>query len=229
MRAATRIVIADDHPIYVEGVRLLLSTKPDYVVVASAANSTELIELLGRAPCELLICDYAMPGGAFGDGLPLLGFIKRRFSRVRTIVMTGMLNSGILAAIRDIGVQGIVSKADELDELFGAIAWTNTHAPYLSPSAKRLLEQPVMPQAILTKREIEVVRLFAQGMNITQIASALMRSNKTVSAQKVSAMRKLGITSDIELVAYASRQGLVLASSHGGSPDADVSNSRAKR
>ncbi len=207
-----RIVIADDHPVILAGVREALGEVPDINVVAGVDDSTALVEALGRFPVDVAVTDYSMPGGQYGDGVALVGFLRRRFSAVPLVVLTSVGGAQVLASIRRAGVSCIVSKADAIPELAEAIRAAKEGRPYLSPEIERQLGGAAIEQAVLTRREAEVVRLIAEGKTQKEIAQQLQRSRQTISTQKHSAMRKLGLQRSAEIFEYALNEGMVSAS-----------------
>ncbi|MBA0224337.1 MULTISPECIES: response regulator transcription factor [Stenotrophomonas] len=207
-----RIVIADDHPVILAGVREALGEVPDIDVVAGVEDSTALVEALGRFPVDVAVTDYSMPGGQYGDGVALVGFLRRRFSAVPLVVLTSVGGAQVLASIRRAGVSCIVSKADPIPELAEAIRAAKEGRPYLSPEIERQLGSATIEQAVLTRREAEVVRLIAEGKTQKEIAQQLQRSRQTISTQKHSAMRKLGLQRSAEIFEYALNEGMVSAS-----------------
>ncbi|KOQ61804.1 response regulator transcription factor [Stenotrophomonas maltophilia] len=207
-----RIVIADDHPVILAGVREALGEVPDIDVVAGVEDSTALVEALGRFPVDVAVTDYSMPGGQYGDGVALVGFLRRRFSAVPLVVLTSVGGAQVLASIRRAGVSCIVSKSDPIPELAEAIRAAKEGRPYLSPEIERQLGSATIEQAVLTRREAEVVRLIAEGKTQKEIAQQLQRSRQTISTQKHSAMRKLGLQRSAEIFEYALNEGMVSAS-----------------
>lgn len=207
-----RIVIADDHPVILAGVREALGEVPDINVVAGVEDSTALVEALGRFPVDVAVTDYSMPGGQYGDGVALVGFLRRRFSAVPLVVLTSVGGTQVLASIRRAGVSCIVSKADPIPALAEAIRAAKEGRPYLSPEIERQLGSTTIEQAVLTRREAEVVRLIAEGKTQKEIAQQLQRSRQTISTQKHSAMRKLGLQRSAEIFEYALNEGMVSAS-----------------
>jgi CheY-like chemotaxis protein len=93
-----RIIIADDHPVVLTGIEMVLSSFADFTcsVVARAENADELIHHLHHTPCDLVISDYAMPYGRLPDGLALMGYLKRRFASLPVIVITMLRNPALL-------------------------------------------------------------------------------------------------------------------------------------
>ncbi|HTV84861.1 MAG TPA: response regulator transcription factor [Dyella sp.] len=221
--AITRIVIADDHPVVTLGIRALVKPLGDVEVVGEASSGGELLHVLAGAPCELLITDFSMPyEDGSGDGLPLLRRLRRDHPRLPIIVLTMLHNPALTRGMLAVGVNGLVSKVAMMKELLlaiGAVMNGRTYiceamrehvADWTLPRAAGEAAQPVAGDpAVLSQREAEVVRLFAQGMSVTQIAEHLHRSVKTVSQQKNDAMRKLGVTSNTQLFEYARAYGLI--------------------
>jgi two-component system, NarL family, captular synthesis response regulator RcsB len=215
---AIRAVIADDHPALLAGMEHLLSGVKDVTLVGLARDSTELVDLLGRHDVDVVVTDVSMPGGRYGDGIALLRFLKRRFPKVRLAVLTGVESTQVLQNILRIHVDVIVSKLDHYDCLDAAIHHAYEHQAYLSPAAQQLIEKEAAgngenaPELKLSKRETEVLRMFAEGFSISEIGARIGRSRKTVSTQKMAAMRKLCLRTDADVYQYAIASGLVPAS-----------------
>ena len=223
-----RIVIADDHPVLLAGMEHMLGPVADIQIVGLAADSTGMIELLGQQPVDVVVADFSMPKGRYGDGIALLRFLARRFPQVRRIVLTGVENPWVLRSILDVGVQVIVSKSDPHLHLEHAIRCALAGQAFLSPAIEQLLARhPVdalaPTQGQLTKRESEVLRMFAEGFSVAEIGDRVGRSRKTISTQKMAAMRKLGLARDGDIFRYAISSGLVQASQvsrgHAGDDD----------
>jgi two-component system, NarL family, captular synthesis response regulator RcsB len=213
-----RVAIADDHPTLLAGVEHLLSGSGHISLIGSVTNSTELVDLLGKTPCDVVVTDFSMPHGRYGDGLSLLRFLKRRFPDLQMVVFTGIENDVVMRGILELGSVNIVSKSDDLDHVEQAIRASHGRVRYLSPKVRQILERAatesgeLQPTVQLSKRETEVLRLFAEGLTISAIAVRAGRSTKTISAQKMAAMRKLGLQSDADVFKYALAHGLVSAS-----------------
>jgi two-component system capsular synthesis response regulator RcsB len=208
-----RIILADDHPIVLNGVRMLLESGMDVSVVASAQSPTELVNAIETTPCDLLITDFSMPGGQVADGLHMLGLISRRKPYLPIIVLTMVNNAGVLGSILTTGVRGLLSKSDALTELTLAVQAVSHDRDYVSTGIRKTLDASRSGGAsagtvALSKREVEVLRLFAGGLTVSEIASQLNRSVKTISRQKMDAMAKLGLKSDLDIYAYARENGL---------------------
>ncbi|MEQ5840161.1 response regulator [Paraburkholderia acidicola] len=220
MQLPVKVALADDHPVLLLGVEQALQAFPDIKVVARARQSTDLIHVLQNTRCDVLVTDLAMPGGQYGDGLPLIVYLRRHFPKLPVVVLTMLENVALLKRLRDLGVLGIVSKSDALSHVGLAVLYTIRGSGYLGPAvaasldASRLNSDDNAAEAMLSTRELEVVRLLVSGMTPTEIAGLLNRSIKTISTQKKAAMRKLGLAHDAQLFQYAQRSGLLNLSPH---------------
>lgn len=207
-----KIVIADDHPLVLAGIRSVIATS-NFKIVGTARNSTGIVRLLNQGLCDVLVTDYAMPDGDYGDGIPLFEFVLRRFPCVRIVAITMLDNPAILGQLRSIGVRCILSKTDDVSNLISAIhiAYASEKGEFFSPTIKSIMNEygSVTGRLALSQREAEVLRLYVSGMAINEIAGQLHRSKQTVSSQKNSAMRKIGVERDMDLFKYAIEVGLV--------------------
>ncbi|KVF60561.1 LuxR family transcriptional regulator [Burkholderia cepacia] len=202
---SVRVMVADDHPASALGMSQAMQGNSTIKLVGAVSNSTDLVTALDAQPSDVLVLDYVMPGGKYGDGLVLLSFLQRRYPALRIVTITMIDNPSVLRAIQKQGVHCILSKSDALSHLIGAVHAAYVGANYMSPFVKQLLQDgDAMPVArALTTREIEVVRLFGAGYTVGEIATQLHRSKQTISSQKSSAMKKLGIVRDADLIRYA--------------------------
>lgn len=204
-----RVAVADDHPVIRMGIEALLDDISSLERIGSAADSTQLVALLDAQPCDVLVTDYAMPGGEHGDGMELITFIRQRYPDLRIIVLTGMEKLALIRSLMAHGINAILSKTDDMSHLRAAIQATRTGRRYYSPRISGMLKAlPVTGSARLSQRESEVIALYVGGDSINVIAEKLQRSKQTISTQKVSAMRKLGIETDADLFKYAIELGL---------------------
>lgn len=211
-----RIAIADDHPLLLAGLAFELARQPGFALVGKAQNSTELFDLLNTRAIDVVISDYAMPGGSHGDGLALFGLITRQFPSTRLVALTMMTNPSVIRSLIAQGIQCILSKADSLVYVSDSVHAALSSRRYLSPSIDVIVKMhgitnnnSILPSKHLSARELEVVRLFVSGLTVSEIAARLHRSKQTISTQKVSAMRRLGIKSDTDLILYGIDANLI--------------------
>lgn len=205
------VLLADDHPGMISGIKHELSPIESIYLKSSASNSTELMERLEAEYFDVLVSDYSMPAGSYGDGLALFGYISRRFPSLGLVILTMLDNPAIYRSLSKIIRVSIVSKSDSLMHLLPAIHAAYTGGVYHSPAVMARMGKTAAETEgenkdanfSLSPRESEVLRLYASGLRIDDIADRLSRSKKTISAQKIKAMQKLGIDRDIELMKYA--------------------------
>lgn len=213
-----KVVLADDHPIVLFGVRMALENEPGIEVSGEAQDSTALVELMDKVKPDVLISDFYMPGGKHGDGLTLVSFVKRRYPDVKLIILTMMTNPSILDNIVTAGAEGVLLKSSGHDNLVDAIRAVVQGRKYIGAAVQALLNEVKVNnlnsrgdrgQKVLSSKESEVMRLFVNGHTVSEIANMLNRSVKTISHQKISAQQKLGVANDKELYEYALRNGLL--------------------
>ncbi|MGH8039213.1 MAG: response regulator [Stenotrophomonas sp.] len=203
----TKIVIADDHPIVLAGIREVIDRDARFKLVGQAQSPESLVELLHAHAPDIVITDYNMPGNdALGDGIKLISYLQRNFPESKVLILTMVSNPSIIAAMYRAGASGVVRKSGDLKELSVALGALLAQRIYRSPELPR---DEALPEAgdtsaadQLSPREFEVIRLFASGLTVGDIAKRLNRSSKTVSTQKISAMRKLGTAKDQDLITF---------------------------
>ena len=217
-----QIIVADDHPVVLMGIKALFKSHGDTFQVTGEVNTgSDLLSLLSTQPCDLLITDFSMPDQrGSSDGLPLLKRLQRHYPELPVIVLTMVHNQTLIRGMLACGVRGVVNKAELTKELLLAVQAVSNGRTYLSErirsdasisSVQGNIEDAVSATGpdVLSTREAEIVRLYARGLTITQIAEQVHRSVKTVSQQKNDAMRKLGLISNSQLYEYAKAYGLL--------------------
>ncbi|HKR45612.1 MAG TPA: response regulator transcription factor [Paraburkholderia sp.] len=209
------VAVADDHPMIRLAIKDILGTI-GFQVVALCQSGKALFETLDQQRFDLIVTDFSMER-AHGneDGLRLIQRVRSRHPDTPVVVFTMLTNSGLLACIRAEGVAGIVGKSED-PEILKRICLnvaTGSAGPHLSPAiADRIASAGGRASANacpLSPKEIEVVRMFANGDSLTSIATSFHRSLATIAAQKRSAMQKLNIANNADLITYARDHGLV--------------------
>ncbi|KFK91707.1 MULTISPECIES: response regulator transcription factor [unclassified Serratia (in: enterobacteria)] len=207
-----RLLLADDHPALLAGLTHELAQLPTLEIVGSALDSDELVELLHRTECDVLVTDYVMPGGRYGDGIGLLSHIRRVKPQLKIIVFTTLENQALAQELAKIGVNGVLGKTQHVSQLISAVhavyAGSNYFPTHDLVTGHSGIKQNPVSNLALTKREMEVVRLYVSGLSVNEIASQLHRTKQTISSQKASAMRKLGISRDADLFRFAFESGM---------------------
>ncbi|CAM4106629.1 response regulator [Pseudomonas wadenswilerensis] len=199
------VVIADDHPIVLLGVRELIERDERFTVVGEAVCSNELIDLLERQPIDLVITDFNMPADSpYGDGIKLVGYLKRQFPSVKILVLTMISNPLILTRLYQLGVVGVIQKNQLHNDIQVALKAVAGGNPIKSTGQKPTSVTAALDErfAKLSPKEHEILRLFVAGQSVSDIARSQNRSAKTISTQKTSVMRKLEVNSDQDLLTY---------------------------
>ncbi|SIT36096.1 Two component transcriptional regulator, LuxR family [Paraburkholderia ribeironis] len=208
-----RVIVADDHECVRAGVRHLLQERTNMEIVGEAADTHGLAELLDAHACDVVVSDVGMPGIDGGsNAVPFLRRLLRRRSHPYVVVLTMVCHGHMLSGLRNIGVTGIVDKREAAATLIDAIVTVCTGRVHLSDQVRVALDavDPTsqFQASALSAREWEVFQLYVQGLAVHEIAQRLQRSAKTISTQKRSAMRKLGLETEADLIDYARKIGL---------------------
>jgi len=214
MAKKIRVIVADDHDCVRVGVRRLLQAAPHIELVGETADTPALAELLDTCACDVVVSDIGMPG--IHGGSNAVSFLRRLLrggSHPHVVVLTMICHAHMLSGLLHIGVCGIVDKRETTTALIDAIEAVSAGHVYLSEHARVAMEvtdaPPQLRAGVLSTREWEVFQLYVQGLAVHEIAARLQRSGKTISAQKRSAMRKLGLETEADLIGYARQIGLV--------------------
>ncbi|HXZ07676.1 MAG TPA: response regulator transcription factor [Paraburkholderia sp.] len=211
-----RVILADDHPFVLIGVRAALELHDGMTVVGEATGPRSLIELLHTTPCDVLVTDLTMPepGARAEDGLRLMRRIRHDWPAVRVVVLTSLTNVGILRSVMADGVSGVLNKTESMEELAAAVRAAGMGRSYVSKSIRDTLAQAgthlsgLSSVPRLSPREAEVLGMFVRGLTISEIARKLERDVRTVSRQKRDAMAKLGVSNDPGLFAFVRAHGI---------------------
>jgi two-component system, NarL family, invasion response regulator UvrY len=205
------ILIADNHTLVRKGVRALLAHQSDLNVVAEAETYEEALEQLRKHSVEVVLLDVSLPVPASArDGLDLIAEIRSLQPLARTLVLTMHTENAYAMRALRAGVNGYVTKDVTPEMLISAIRRVAGGAMFLSPSIAESLALHVALQnddeplhKRLSRRELAVFGMLADGKTINEIAQRLTLSAKTVSAHKLSVLRKLNMRNVAELVRYA--------------------------
>ncbi|MCC7205793.1 MAG: response regulator transcription factor [Anaerolineae bacterium] len=204
-----RILIADDHAVVRQGLRMFLSLDPDLEIIGEGVDGRQAVELARRLQPDIVLMDLLMPALS---GVEATAIIRRELPDVEVIALTSVLeDKSVVDAVRA-GAIGYLLKDTEADDLIRAIKAAAAGQVQLSPqAAARLMREvraPDEPDA-LTERETHVLRLLAMGQSNREIAQALSISEKTVKTHVSSILAKLNVTSRTQAALYAVRIGLV--------------------
>lgn len=206
----TRIAIADDHPLVLFGTRLVIEAEGRHSVVGEAQCAEALLDLLATEVVDLVVTDFSMPGGNRPDGQAMLQALRRNHPRTPVVLVTMITNPTTLNMAMRTGVRGLVYKGSGVDGLRNAVDSVMGGGIYLDSQLAPCLQEAGRARtlSVLSPKELEVLRLYVSGPSITEIAAQLRRTVSTISRQRISAMRKLGISNDAELFAFAFEEKL---------------------
>jgi len=211
----TRVLLADDHSMVRRGLRLVLDAEPDIEVVAEAGDGAEAVERALSDDVDLAILDVAMPRLT---GLQAAAELNRRRPELRTLMLSMYDSEQYFFEALKAGASGYVLKSAADRDLVEAVRAAMRGEPFLYPAAvaalirdylERASSGEAVPSDPLTPRELEVVKLVAEGYSTDEIAKTLVISPKTVEHHRSHILDKLGMRDRVELTRYAIRRGLV--------------------
>jgi two-component system response regulator NreC len=208
-----RVMLADDHETVREGLKLLVNAQDDMEIVGFAGDGLEAVAQAQKLLPDVLVMDISMPGL---NGLKATEKLKEVCPQVKVLTLSRHTDDGYVRELLGAGACGYVLKQSAADELIHAIRAVAAGGKYLDPKlAAKVLDNYTgratklrgEVKGSLSDRESEVLRLIALGYSNKEIAARLSLSVKTIEVHKANAMRKLNITSRIDLVRYAMFQG----------------------
>lgn len=203
MEAPIRIIIADDHLLFRQGLKSLLKSEPEVRVVGECERVGDLRAMLDVTPCDLLLLDLQMERNVLSD-------IESLVRRVPVVILTASeVAADAVAAVRK-GAQAVVFKRFAVETLMNAIRTVAAGEVWLPPSLQTEMATRFRGPATsrLSPREEEIVRCVARGLRNAEVASDLAISEETVKTHLSRIFRKLGVRDRVELVLYASRHGI---------------------
>jgi DNA-binding NarL/FixJ family response regulator len=215
MEIKKRIIIAEDATIVREGLHLILSANPDYIIVAEATNGLEAVSLARKHTPDLILMDLSMP---LMNGMTAIWEIKKESPQVRILVLTVHKSDEFIAAALEAGADGYILKDAGRHELMLAVKSVLEGKNYISPGITETLihgylgSQTARPRTLaasLTHREREILKLIAEGLKSREIGDLLCISIKTVEKHRENIMQKLDIHNLPALTSFAIDNGLV--------------------
>ena len=203
-----RILLADDHSVVRQGLRMFLSLDPEFEVVGEAADGAQALKMARELQPDVVLMDMLMP---VMDGITATGHIRRELPDTEVIALTSVLEDGAVVGAIKAGAIGYLLKDTQQEELIRAIKAAAAGQVQLAPqAAARLMREvraPDAPQA-LTERETDVIKLLARGKANKEIAMELVIGEKTVKTHVSNILLKLGVQSRTQAALYAAQNGL---------------------
>lgn len=207
-----RLLIADDHAIFREGLKHILEEHPDIVVADEAGNGQEVLEKVWKNEYDMVLLDIGMPGM---PALEVLKQVKNERPRLPILVLSMYPEDQYAVRVIRAGASGYLTKESASDELITAIRKITAGRKYITASVAEKLADEVEPSAgkpahhTLSDREFEVFRLLASGKTVKEIAGALFLSVKTISTYRTRILEKMKIKTNAELMHFALRHHIL--------------------
>ncbi|MCX7914104.1 MAG: response regulator transcription factor [Thermodesulfovibrionales bacterium] len=207
-----RILIADDHKMFREGLKQVLEDAPDIVVADEAGSGQEVLDKVRKNDYDLLLLDISMPGVS---GLDVLKELKADRSGPSILILSMYPEEQYALRAIKLGASGYITKSSASDELIQAIRKISKGGTYISSSiAEKLLfsikgDSERLPHETLSNREYQILLMIASGKTISQIADELCLSIKTVSTYRARILEKMNMKTNAELIHYAIKHNLL--------------------
>ena len=213
--AKIRVLLTDDHTLFRQGIRNLLSAEPDMEVSGEAGNASDAVSVARQVRPDVVLMDIGMAGMSSFEATRL---IRKDRPETRVVFLSMYDDEDYLAECVDMGASGYILKESPVDQLLTAIREVHRGGSFLSPRLlTRLVDGfrqqgagPRQPRfGTLTKREREILKMLAEGQSVKEIATGFELSVKTVEAHKFNLMRKLDIHNKAQLVQYAIQKKII--------------------
>lgn len=213
---ATTVFLAEDHTILREGLRMILSSRPELEIIGEAENGQDAIQKIRQMKPHVVLMDLSMP---HLNGTEAIGIVKRRNPEIKVIALTVHKSDEYVRATLSANADGYVLKDDTHQELLNAISSVLKGNTYLSPGICGKVINGFLDKTpssttegswdILTERERQVIKLIAEGRKNREIADFLSVSIKTIEKHRSNLMKKLDLHNASALTAYAIENGIV--------------------
>jgi len=208
----TKIFIADDHVLILEGLKKILREESDMIVVGEAQSAVETLERIGKTECDVLLLDMSLPDGS---GLEVLKEVKKRLPRLHVLILSMFPEEMFAVRALRAGADGYLTKDSAAKELVVALRKVASGRKYVSEALAQKLAFDVAgggeraPHEDLSDREFQVLRMIGAGKTVTHIAAELNVSVSTVNTHRMHILEKMGMHTNAELMHYAMENKLV--------------------
>lgn len=213
---AIKVLIADDHQLVIEGIRVLLADVKSIIIIGEAVNGKDCFEKLASIEVDVVLMDMDMP---IMNGIDATQLIAKAYPDVKVIALTMYNEKALITKMLDAGAKGYVLKNISREELERAITTVNNGDEYLSAEIPITLSRPTTMGSAsagqgnafdqLTPREVEILTQIAQGLSNNEIGEKLFISTRTVDTHRTNIMKKLEVHNIAGLIRYAIQNGLI--------------------
>lgn len=209
---STRIIICDDHQLVIDGLKSLINGVDGIEVISTANNGVEVLEQIKLLKVDLVLMDIDMP---VLDGIEATKRIKKEYPELKVIILTMHDEKSIIQMLMDIGADGYILKNSAQEELLHGIQNVKKGNKHFSPDVTMALlrNDPVEAQKKLreelTEREVEILKLIAEGLSNKEIGEKLFISHRTVDTHRTNLMKKIEVNNIAGLIRYAIKNALV--------------------
>ena len=213
-----KVILVDDHTIVRDGIKALIAGQEDIIIIGEASSGRDLLSLLKSGQPEIILLDISLPDYS---GIELCEIIKRDYSNIQVLFLSMYTSEEYIFNAIKAGAQGYLPKNISQSELLLAIRTVSQGNEYFSDSISNVIlksyikkakdKEPenLNPENSLSKREIEILKLFAEGNSNPQIAGKLFISTRTVESHKNHIMQKLSLKSTVDLVKFAIKHQII--------------------
>ena len=214
----TSVIIADDHTIVRDGIKALLSEQEDIVINGEASNGSELFRLLSRTTADIILLDISMPDLS---GIEICGMLKTEYPQIKVLFLSMYTTEEYIFNAIKAGAYGYLPKNISQPELLEAIRSLSQGREYFNETisniilksyinkAKKVEPDDEIREHSLSKRELEVLRLFAEGFSNSEIGTRLFISPRTVESHKNHIMQKINLKSPVDLIKFAIKNHII--------------------
>lgn len=215
MSSSIKVIIADDHQIFLDGLSEVIAKISGVELLATATNGQEVISTLEKTPCDVAIMDIHMP---LMDGLETTKIIKKRFPQTKVLILTMNNEFSLIKNLLQAGALGYILKTSGKGELERALRRVEAGLTYFSEAVAIELARQYMPvnsagsgnaPVILSEREKEIIALVAKEYSSQEIGNILFIAPTTVDTHRRNIMQKIGVKNTAGLVKFALKQGLI--------------------
>lgn len=201
-----RCYIVDDHPLMRDGLRISInSVSNQHQIVGEAGDFDSALEGILQSDANIIILDHSLRAKT---GLELIAKLRPQRPDLKYLLVSQCEDASVLEQYRELQIHGMISKLNSNMDMMTALEAISQGRQYICPSVQQILDAP-RPAALLTQREIDVIKLMIQGKTNKEIGLELSCSDQTVKTHKANLMRKLNLSSSVEVSVWAIKNGLL--------------------